>query len=143
MVLGMVDSPLGPTSPDTSFIMVCYAFLHDSPALVSFFAARSLVAHRFRCFVLFVCFFGGDMYPFMGFVLSIWCLLPGKPRACSFCLNLLLRGVDASGFAWNSHLSRSRLSLRPVYALRFVWLLALLPSIPTGQTWKFKIENRL
>lgn len=29
MVLGMVDSPLGPASLDATFIMVPYAFHHD------------------------------------------------------------------------------------------------------------------
>lgn len=48
----------------------------------------------------------------VGFVLSILYLLLGKPKACLFCLNVLARGVDAAGFAWNSHLNRSRLSLK-------------------------------
>lgn len=35
-------------------------------------------------------------------------------KACSLCLNLLLGGVDAAGFAWNSHLNLSSLSLKSV-----------------------------
>lgn len=54
MVLGMVDSPLGPASPDASFILVRYVFQHDSPVSPSLFAALmtdnvSLVANSFRC----------------------------------------------------------------------------------------------
>lgn len=35
MFFGMVESPLGPDAPDSSFSLVCYNLQHDSPAFTS------------------------------------------------------------------------------------------------------------
>lgn len=97
------------------------SFLHD--CFIALIPDNvSVVAGNIKCF--FFLFFFLALVSLRGFVLSIWCLVLGKPQADWFCLNLLLRGVDAAGFCLEQPSdSQQTPSLKAVYVLCFVWLL--------------------
>lgn len=92
----------------------------------------SLVANSFRRFFFW--------HVSMGFVLGIWYLLLGKPKACSFCFELVAQRCWCSRFSLEQP-SESQQTVSEVCVCSMICLVVGVIGVDTG--WlDSKIQNR-